>query len=317
MPKKIFLGWSKGRGNPQPWLHFEVPSIMISAFDFHLRNGEGTKASETLGFAGEIFCDSGGYQYISTTQSITSGQALQVQKQLGATLNAALDHPFDPRKHLEYFKFYLESSQSGEYFSFVPVVPQDLPAKFIREMAAAFPNPPLVAIGKIVPALFPLADHRKVERVLRNIHRIREFFPSAKIHALGVGGVTTAILLFHLVDSIDTSSWLHDARYGKMRLLGGGIAKSSQPGSRPNRMLLDNIEDCGCPGCKNYSVEILTKRGIEGMQARALHNAWVLLREQDRINQMIGGGVYQAYAASRAAKSTWHRNFYDLVKRLL
>lgn len=102
-----------------------------------------------------------------------------------------------------------------------------------------------------------------------------------------------------------------------MRLLGGGIAKASQPGSRPNRRLLDNLEDCGCPGCKGYGVEILTKRGIEGLQARALHNAWVLLREQDRINQMIEVGMYQTYVASRVTKSTWHRNFYDVVKRLL
>src|SRR5207244_4511968 len=112
-------------------------------------------------------------------------------------------------------------------FRVVPVVPYDTEPRHLRTIAAMCTAPTLVAIGKVAPTLGPLRRPDAFRRVLHNIRRIRDVFPQSQVHVFGVGGMATAILLFHLVDSVDSSSWIHDAVYGRVRTFGGATANVS------------------------------------------------------------------------------------------
>ncbi len=315
-PKKtIYLGWSLARGNPRPWLELEVSHVMINAFDFLSRGRpESGRASEVLAFEGEIFCDSGGFQMLqSRRRRIPVESAIEHQRRLGARFNAALDDGLDPRRHLENFRAYLARSRIDPAFRFVPVIPHDLPPGYLDEMVRAYPDPPVVAVGKVVPALFPLADHERVLGVLRSIREIRRRYPDSRVHVFGLGGITTAAIFFHFVDSTDSSSWLHDARFGKLRMLGGGIARTTRP--RSVRTFLSRQAQCECPSCRTHGSRVVEQRGIKGLRMRAVHNAWVSIEELKRLNQSLADRTFDDVVARRARGSTFHRKLYRIVRK--
>lgn len=309
--KKLYLGWSPRRGNPRPWVHFDVPCLMINAFDFWQRRGGKGHISEILGYKGETFCDSGGYQAMTRGERIRPECVIALQKSLGASLNAALDNNRDHRRHIWNFDRYMEELSRG--FSFVPVVPHDLPDRLIRRIALKYPDPPLVAIGKVVPSLFPLTNRANVLTVLENIRTIKRRFPSSRLHVFGLGGTTTAALFFYLVDSTDSVSWLHDARFGKVRVRNGGVARSTRNGS----MLSFKRSACQCPSCLEARDQIFTARGVEGLSLRATHNAWVAMKEMEEINESLRNGDYDHLVRTRLGRSPWHRGLLDAHEELV
>src|SRR5437868_6021889 len=120
LPKKLYLGWSPSTSNPCPWNYFDVPHLMVNALHFWNRRKGLDKVSKLLGFAGEIFCDSGGYQVLMRSNPITVKRVIDIQSQLGASLNAALDNGLNPAQHLKNFKAYVVYAQDNPRFNFVP-----------------------------------------------------------------------------------------------------------------------------------------------------------------------------------------------------
>lgn len=311
--KKLYLGWSPCRGNPRIWESFSVPDLMINAFDFWDRNQPIRAAKVMLKFKGEIFCDSGGYQILTGRRDISAHQIIQLQAQMGASLNAVLDNALNHREHIKNLETYLTYAQKNPALQFVPVVPHTLPKKYIRVMVELFPHPPMIAIGNVVPSLYPLSDQSNLLSVLQNIQSIKEMFPQSRVHVFGLGGVTTAALFFYLIDSTDSTAWVHDARFGKLRILGGGIARATRPKSLVS-FFKDN--SCLCPACGKHGKELLVARGANATQLRALHNAWVLLRELDLLNRSFRDGSYDEYISQRVQGSPWHRNLFKTVRRI-
>lgn len=285
---------------------------MINAFDFWDRGLKFGRLSTILGFSGEAFCDSGGYQVLTRREQVTAEQVIVLQRSLGTSLNAVLDNANDHKQHLRNFETYLAHSENAPRFPFVPVVPHDLPKRWIRRMVELHPNPAIIAIGKVVPSLFPLTDQRKLLSVLRHIQVIKESFPASRIHVFGLGGITTAALFFYLIDSTDSSSWVHDARFGKMRTIGGGIARTTRPASIER--FLQQQQTCGCPVCDEHKEQVVTGRGIAGTRLRALHNAWVTVREMELLNQSLSDGSYDELVERRARRSGWHLSLLRAVK---
>jgi queuine/archaeosine tRNA-ribosyltransferase len=309
--KKLYIGWSPCRGNPRIWESLSVPDLMINAFDFWDRNHPIRAAKVMLKFNGEIFCDSGGYQILSGRRDISAQEVIHLQAQMGAGLNAVLDNALNNRQHIKNLETYLTYSQKNPALQFVPVVPHTLPKKYIRVMAEMFPHPPLIAIGNVVPSLYPLSNHANLISVLRNIQSIKEMFPKSRIHVFGLGGVTTAALFFYLIDSTDSTAWVHDARFGKLRILGGGIARATRPKSIAT-FLKNN--SCLCPACSKHGKNLVVARGSIATQLRAIHNAWVLLKELKLLNRSFRDGNYDEYIARRVQASPWHRNLFHTVR---
>lgn len=310
----MYLGWSPSRGNPRIWESLKVPSLMINAFDFWDRNQPISSAKILLKFKGEIFCDSGGYQVLSRNHYISAQQVIQLQAGLGASLNAVLDNASNHRNHIKNFETYLRYAQTNPALQIVPVVPHTLPKRYIRVMSELFPYPPMIAIGNVVPSLYPLSNQANLLSVLQNIQSIKEMFPRSRVHVFGLGGMTTAALFFYLIDSTDSTAWVHDARFGKLRILGGGIARASRP-----RSIISFLErnSCVCPACGKHRKDLLVERGSNATQFRALHNAWVLLRELDILNRSFRDGTYDEYISKRVHASPWHRNLFPIVRRFV
>lgn len=189
-------------------------------------------------------------------------------------------------------------------FGFVPVIPHDLPRRYMKAMARAHPKPVTIAVGKVVPSLFPLRDQRALGRVISNVLYIKELFPSARLHVFGVGGFATAALLYLFVDSTDTTGWIHDARFAKVRRLGGGISRKTRPTSLVH--LRGNGIQCRCPACAPRRC-LLWASGVAGFKARAIHNAWVLCEETRRLNAALDQGALRDFVTERTSASPWHR----------
>lgn len=312
--KKLYIGWSPRRGNPKVWESFNVPHLMINAFDFWNRNKTISTANLMLNFRGEIFCDSGGYQILNGYHNISAHQIIQLQVQMGASLNAVLDNALNYREHIRNLETYASYAQKNPALQFVPVVPHNLPKKYVRVMADLFPHPPIIGIGNVVPSLYPLSDHSNLLSVLRHIQSIKEFFPKSRVHVFGLGGLTTAALFFYLIDSTDSTAWIHDARYGKLRILGGGIARTTRPKSIVSFIKQNS---CSCPACGKDAEYLLRARGATGTELRALHNAWVVLKELDLLNASLINGTYDEYVFQRVQGSPWHRNLFQAVRRIV
>jgi queuine/archaeosine tRNA-ribosyltransferase len=233
---------------------------------------------------------------------------------LGASLNAVLDNALNYREHIRNLETYLSYAHKNPGLQFVPVVPHNLPKKYIRVMADLFPHPPLIAIGNVVPSLYPLSDHGNLLSVLKNIQFIKKIFPKSRLHVFGLGGLTTATLFFYLIDSTDSTAWVHDARFGKLRILGGGIARATRPMSVASFLKQNS---CSCPACGKDAEYLVRARGVIGTQLRALHNAWVMLKELDLLNLSFLNGTYDEYISRRVEGSPWHRNLFQTVKRIV
>jgi queuine/archaeosine tRNA-ribosyltransferase len=313
--KRIYLSWSPARGNPKLWEFLRLSHLMINAFDFWDRGLNGGSASELLGFGGEIFCDSGGFQVLAGRKTLEASQVITLQRKLGASWNAALDDGKDFEKHLRNLDVYVRFSQDHPDFGFVPVIPIDLSERNLLKMKVMCPKAPVIAIGKVVPYLFPLKDSREILRALARVKHIKEVFPNSRIHVFGLGGIATAALFFSVADSVDSTAWIHDARFGKLRLLGGGVARNTRP--RSIRTFRRRQKFCGCPSCRRYGARLIRTRGVTGVQLRAIHNAWVSLGEIRLLNKALRNRRYEEYVISRISRSPSHRSILPCVQRLL
>ena len=246
--------------------------------------------------------------------SILPQTVLEIQKRLRADINAVLDDPLDPERHLRNLKVYAKATAEEKLLSFVPVIPCDLNSKFLLKMASIWPDPPLIAIGKVVPKLFPLSNQNEVLGVIRRLLEIKQIYPKSRVHVFGLGGFATAAIFFHIIDSTDSSNWIHDARFRRIRRLGGGFVRPDRPRSRAKFL---EQKPCDCPGCEDYGPDILDLSGSNGFQLRALHNAWILNKEMESLNQSISTGRFYDFVQERANKSNWHKGFLQNVYQII
>jgi len=288
----LFLGYSFKRGNPKPWDYFKVPNVMINAYDVMTRCHSIRPAHKLLSYGGYICCDSGGWQILQG-KNVSIHDIINAQRKLKPDLSVMLDNNLDEKKHLKNLRIYLEEAD----FDFFPVISYNISGKTLRKVSELIDNPPLIGIGGLVPVIGSPIDVPELGKVVETIKRARETFPSTKIHLFGIGGWYTALALFLLVDSIDTSSWVHDARFGKIRVLGGGVYGTHPMENNPH--INERWYDCPCSVCKKHSIEELDQRNIDGFRLRATHNAWVLLKEVEIAKRMFQEGNYLRYVKGR------------------
>ena len=238
---------------------------------------------------------------------------LKTQRLLGASVNAVLDDPQNPETHLRNLEVYATETANDKELCFVPVIPCDLSSKHLHKIVSIWPAPTMIAVGKVVPRLFPLSNQDNISYVIRRLKEIKEIFPKSKIHLFGLGGFATATIFFHIINSTDSSSWIHDARFRRIRLLGGGFVRPDRPKSRA--ALLEQ-PTCVCPACKEHGPDVLDIVGSRGFQLRALHNAWVLNKEMEILNQNISSGNYLDFVIKRVGKSNWHKKLLKCMLQL-
>lgn len=308
----IFLGYSFKRGNPEPWKFFKINHLMVNAYDIMKKNIEIRDMHKSLSYEGTLFCDSGGWQIIQGANNVKIAEIVSAQEKINADHSAVLDHGLNPQMHLEYLRYYIENAD----FDFIPIIPYDLPDKFIKKFQDLIEDPDIIGIGKLVPILRPPINYEELKKAIVSILKIKKSFSDSQIHIFGLGGLYTMLILFLIVDSSDTSSWIHDAIYGKIRLVGGNGTYSTHP-----RHALKHIKkewyNCNCPICRKFTVEELDARGTTGSQLRAIHNAWVFTEEEKIIKEMKESEKYINYIEKRIRCSPQHRKLFEFVKKQL
>lgn len=176
-----------------------------------------------------------------------------------------------------------------------------------------------IALGGIVPNLLRTPKALSHKTLLRNLKNIRSEFSDKNIHIFGVGGVSTLHLAASLeIDSVDSSGWRNRAARGIIQLPGKSERSVSELGSWKGRKLSEKEElllsSCQCPPCRKYGTEGLTLPKSQGFHNRATHNLWVLLQENQWIEERMSAGTYWDNYSHRIENSTY-RNLIDVVAK--
>jgi 7-cyano-7-deazaguanine tRNA-ribosyltransferase len=140
---------------------------------------------------------------------------------------------------------------------------------------------------------------------------VRSYFPRSFTHVFGVGSTTTALVVLSLgADSVDSVSWRAKAAYGKIHLPGTSdrYLRRNRNG-RDDHPSLDKAERellrmCPCPVCSEFSCFRRHVSYLENsFEGRALHNAWVLLREISAFRTAIRRGKDTSLVKERLRNS--------------
>ncbi|MCI4464677.1 MAG: tRNA-ribosyltransferase [Thermoproteus sp.] len=300
---RVVLG-TPVRTEPKPWLHFDVAAVMVNALDADKR------ARELLGFEGELWVDSGGYQILKRGLSISPHALARRYRDIGCDVCLSLDIPPSPadppdvadRKAEASYRNWLVLKSELPDAKIVPVVhvypDEGLFLKWIKR----YEDAEEVAIGGAVPYILISRGVPRGSRstALRLIATARREF-GGKLHALGLGSPSVSAILEALrVDSTDSATWRLKAAYGKVLLPGGGERhvtdrqinfgkKKAEDGELAELYMF--LKATGFPaldGFDDYVARLKTS-----FEYRALVNAWIVLRSREPPRSAVFRKLYQ------------------------
>ncbi|ACB39979.1 tRNA-ribosyltransferase [Pyrobaculum neutrophilum] len=210
---------------PKPWHHFDVPGVMVNALDIR------RDPRAALGYEGELWVDSGGYQILKRGLSIDVDKIAEIYRRVDAQLYLSLDVPPSPsdppdaaeKKMRKSYQNWLKLRRAvGD--AVVPVLHVYRDEALFERYLALYRDAPALAIGAAVPYVLITrgAPRGSRQHALSLIKRAREEFRGA-LHVLGMGSPSVTPILAALgVDSTDSATWRLKAAYGKVLLPGGG-----------------------------------------------------------------------------------------------
>ena len=272
--------------SPELWRRLGHPYVMVSADDVARALDTVVKSLRGL----EVIVDSGGYRLISRGKLLDPWEVISVQRVLVEEVKAVpvlLDAPMrDPLRATEH-DFYAANKATarnarlwarffGDYFIY------PLHAHSSRQLREALrmaqetvPSVEYYGLG----SLAPLARY-KPQRVVELLCDANSII-DGRIHVFGVGNSLAALInIYGLAYSLDTSSPLADALYGLARhpkeyymALVAPRKVASRPRAEPREIAVH----CSCPVCST-NPSMLSEWGRRGVEARAIHNAFQLLR---------------------------------------
>ncbi|GEM_PF-6358838 len=268
---ELVLTYSLGRGNPEPWRYFRA-CVMLNAADIIAGRGSAERPS-----CPSLWVDSGGYQLLTGGLGVLSvREVVEAQASLRPDYAVMPDDPRSPERCLERYGEYAElASEAGLRAEPVPVVHTTWKWPLVWRLREEL-DFRILAVGGVARGLGRPFRIRAAAALLAFIWRLRQAMRGVKLHVLGVGGPSLMPALAALnVASVDTASWIHDARYGIVRV--GARAYTVKRKDCDKLPRLPRDFECSCPACRE-DPEALWHTGLEGLRARALHNAYNLLR---------------------------------------
>jgi len=286
---RVILGTPVG-ARPMPWLHYRVPAVMVNAYEL-LRRGVRGGVKGVLGYDGEVWVDSGGYQFMRRGVVPRIDDVVRVyEESWDARYYLSLDYPPLPTDDEAVLRAKLKATLRSyevlrrRFDNVVPVVHYHWSGGCVEWVLDR--NPEVIAIGALVPYVLVSrgVPGRSRFRAMEFIAKVRGVF-RGRIHVLGLGSPVLNPILESLgVDSTDTSTWRVKAAYGKVILPGGGERHVSGREISFGRgelrgeefgLLLDFLRRTGFP--------LLHRIGELGssFEYRALVNAWVVLNSRE------------------------------------
>ncbi len=119
------------------------------------------------------------------------------------------------------------------------------------------------------------------------------------------------------VDSLDSMGWRLKAAYGVIQLPGVGdrypVEKNNgRPSLRADdRKLLDI---CGCPICRTKSMKEKIETLDSDFKSRAIHNAWVFMKENELYRENLREGNVFNFCNERLNTGPFSKHFKKLVE---
>ncbi|MGC8973503.1 MAG: tRNA-ribosyltransferase [Thermoproteus sp.] len=300
---RVILG-TPVRTEPKPWLYFGVDAVMINALDADGR------ARELLGFEGELWVDSGGYQILKRGLSISPYTLAKRYRSIGCDVCLSLDIPPTPsdppdvadRKAEASYRNWLVLKSELPGARIVPVVhvypDEGLFLKWIKRYDGAEE----LAVGGAVPYILISRGAPRGSRsvALRLIATARREF-GGRLHALGLGSPSISAALEALrIDSTDSATWRLKAAYGKVLLPGGGerhvTDRQVNFGKKKARdeelvELYRFLKSSGFPVLDGFEDYIARLKA--SFEYRALVNAWIVLRSREPPRSKVFQKLYQ------------------------
>jgi len=276
------------QGRPRPWEHFEIPALMVNAYEIikseKLRRDIQAKGGlhSFLNYDGTIFLDSGGFQAMKHGIDIEISKLIDVYKMAGADHYFSLDYPSPSARNSE--KRILRTISNFEKLRksiehVIPVVHPNIKRALREYEVYKEYNSGYIAIGGLVPLMLTtrgLLNGRK--NAIDLIAEMRRQH-LGMLHIMGLGAPTVIPILKTLkCDSTDSAAWRIKAAHGKIMLPDGGERYISNrdasfgiiPLNKEEKALLSKLE---CPILIEYGWKALTK----SFEIRALFNAWITI----------------------------------------
>ena len=282
---------------------------MVNAFDVMRSRigGRGHVIKNVLQYDGEVWMDSGGFQFLRHGKVPDIEDLARVYDQYWDVryfLN--LDYPPSPTDDEHELELKLRKSLNNyEYLikrfdNVLPVIHyhwrSDVVARYVVKYLDF--NPDCIAIGGLVPYVLisrgvPRGSRRLALRFLLGIKQETGMC----IHVLGLGSpIINPILKAMNIDSTDTSTWRVKAAYGKVVMPGGGErhvrGRSINFGGKEATeedlaRLYDFLKATGFPMIDQFN-EVMTS-----FEYRALVNAWVVLNSFEAPSSGVFRAIYE------------------------
>jgi tRNA-guanine family transglycosylase len=289
-----------------------------------------------LEFEGYIFMDSGGFQFLRNKNiNITPKTIFDIQNKSQADLASILDYPFHPKasikekinsiqttlNNLKIYKSFIQKENTNTLF--MPVIHGHDPVtliKMAKKVRKIFGDEAL-CIGSLVPVLFPV-KYGTIKDVARAFVEVRKVLPNSFIHVFGAGSSLSSHLFFYLgADSVDSATWIIKAGFGNIHLPGQGAAYITSDGRRSRCRFVDwNKYECECPVCRDKAPDEILKEmdrhDSYGRKLRAIHNAWVYLKEIEIVRNSIVEGEYENLVRQRM-RNTSLRNIFETFTQIV
>ncbi len=347
----LFLGQPIG-GTPNPWDYFHVDGVLFNAYHIiqktsfynNLKKSESIRDFLKIKKRTAIMMDSGGYLFQkSDVLSFDCLEIINLYKYTKPDLGVILDHPYSPianeeenygnrwKKTIENTKKMLSIKNDVVIFPVVHGYSEKQISKNWNEIQAilsetnVFLNERLIiGIGSLVPLMMTSTGVVNGKKLIVDlIIKLRKLAPKAHIHAFGIGGATTALIMFYLgVDSLDSVSWRLKAAKGAIQLPGVSDRFISPPKRRKKLSLSDEskLEKCRCPICNTKTLKerkfLLGPLSSKNFENRALHNAWVYQKEIEECRKAIKQKRFEKFIHERLENSNMKSMFRYAVDKL-
>lgn len=266
-----------------------------------------------LAITGPLMLDSGGFTMMMRKGRLGLAEVVKAFGQVAADVVISLDYPpLDsdlPEERRAKYGRTLDNftllHREPRTASLAPVIhgvtTDELHANCVA-VKHIEPAPTWVCLGGLVPLLRQSgqlgAKAGEAREELRSrIAFVRDSFPGAQLHVLGVGSPRTIAAAFKAgADSVDSIGWRRAAGFGTIFLPGGTerfVAHRDRKRSTSRLLLTDAdrevLDGCDCPACSRAGTIDQRLETLAGSYLpRAAHNAWILLGEALRATDRTG-----------------------------
>lgn len=288
---RYFISWYPDPPDPPYWKWFEIDGLMISLGNFRsqiLRKAINLGLHRFTGFRGDIFLDSGAFQFVNKPTTKTQIEILELQRWLTPDLLSHLDRPyvgftrFRERERWNMLKETIDNAKvarkwevnKGGDIQMVYVI-QGWNYESIRMCAKKlhFLGVNYYGLGS--------SFRLKISTIIRRLKSIRKIIGrNANLHLFGVNPLRSETreeleIISSLIDSFDSST----------PIMAGSVKELIDPYSRQRKhinLVLESSMYCDCPVCKKFSSSIkLLGTGRHKRthnRLRAIHNAYWLTK---------------------------------------